>query len=137
MAKDKKKALEDTVQSLTAKKDKLKESKVTTALDEKLKTGKEKVGKKIQENKEKLKVEIETRVSGESPAPSKIVKAKRSKFKCATTGKHFCDQCGKGIESGETLRMVDVKYADKHADQFKFCSKACRNAYCDANGIPQ
>lgn len=124
MAKDRKKSLDETMQAMAAQRDKLKEGKTALA-------------KKIRDEKSKFKAMREMATSGDPAVSAKIVKAKRSKFKCATTGKHFCDRCGKGIERGDTLRMVEVKYADKHADHFKFCSKDCRNAYCDENGIPQ
>ena len=66
----------------------------------------------------------------------KVVKIKRSKFKCATTGKHECDECQTPIERGQTIRMVSVKYADGLTDQMSFCSKECRNAYCDRHNFP-
>lgn len=66
-----------------------------------------------------------------------IAKTKRSKFKCATSGKHSCDACGKEIERGDTIRFVDVKYADGTKERYTFCCGKHRNAYCDSNGIPQ
>ena len=66
-----------------------------------------------------------------------VKKAKRSKFKCATTGKHSCEECGREIERGETIRFVDVKYSDGTHDHLTFCCKEHRNAYCDRENIPQ
>lgn len=61
----------------------------------------------------------------------------RSKFRCATSGKYNCDECGKAIDRGDVIRFVDVKYTGKMRERFVFCSKEHRNDYCDAHGIPQ
>ena len=66
-----------------------------------------------------------------------IKRTNRSKFKCATSGRYECELCGKSIDRGDFIRLVDVKYADKSQERYSFCSKEHRNEYCDTHGIPQ
>lgn len=85
----------------------------------------------------KVKDKIKDAISVLDSEGRAIVRTKRSKFKCATSGKHNCDDCGKDIDRGETIRFVDVKYADGTEERYKFCCKEHRNNYCDSHGIPQ
>lgn len=104
----------------------------TKKIGEKKASLKKKIGKKAEKRAEwnaARKAEIQEAV--------KAIKAKHSKYRCATTGKYACERCGKEINRGDTIRMVAVKYADGLKDNHVFCSKECRNAFCDENAIPK
>ena len=83
---------------------------------------------------EKVVQSVDLPVDSEGRA---IIKTKRSKYKCATSGKYACDECAKPINRGETIRFVSVKYADGTQERYQFCCGEHRNAYCDGHGIPQ
>ena len=95
-----------------------------------------KTEKKPAKKIEKKAVKKTEKVSVDKKPTPKVVKIQRRKFKCATTGKHFCAKCKKEIKRGNTLRMIDVKYADGTKKSYAYCCKKHRNEHCAKHNIP-